>query len=418
MIPVFEDGTSRHDCNLCMDGNVKTVLSVDAKFSYKITNKLKGDIASWNLLPPERPIFDFYGSIPNSPNSQFHGKMTRGQGPCSNKSYRVEFQVQFQDGSLANNNEVKIVSKDQNDAGNVITEKSGSYVYLSKGPYAASTILEGIEIQTLFTVSDGAKQVILARGAGDCGVSGSVLDGAAKEPIPKATVKVSEYTAPVIETKSNDSGTYRFSLGQGAYKLVNEAENYITSEQYFTLKNDENKVLESMMMAGSDADRIMGGVYGIITDASTGLPIPDAKIEISHGWNTSGIPEALAADENTNDGGEYAYRKNTLFGVDFGLNAGNYTVNVSKEGHITSSFNITIVGGSDMEFNGFITPIGDDNVYRIVLRWGEEPEDLDSHIRGTAGESDEHVFFDRMNGEAAGLDVDDVTSYGPETIID
>jgi hypothetical protein len=49
---------------------------------------------------------------------------------------------------------------------------------------------------------------------------------------------------------------------------------------------------------------------------------------------------------------------------------------------------------------------------RIVLNWGATPEDLDSHIVYP----DNHIFFSNMTGTDAQLDVDDTTSYGPETI--
>ena len=49
---------------------------------------------------------------------------------------------------------------------------------------------------------------------------------------------------------------------------------------------------------------------------------------------------------------------------------------------------------------------------RIVLNWGASPEDLDSHIVYP----DNHVYFSEMVGTDAQLDVDDTTSYGPETI--
>lgn len=49
---------------------------------------------------------------------------------------------------------------------------------------------------------------------------------------------------------------------------------------------------------------------------------------------------------------------------------------------------------------------------RIVLNWGAEPEDLDSHIVYP----NNHVYFSNMTGTDALLDVDDTTSFGPETI--
>jgi uncharacterized protein YfaP (DUF2135 family) len=49
---------------------------------------------------------------------------------------------------------------------------------------------------------------------------------------------------------------------------------------------------------------------------------------------------------------------------------------------------------------------------RVVLNWGADPEDLDSHIVFP----DNHIYFSEMTGTDALLDVDDTTSYGPETI--
>ncbi|MBU3825852.1 MAG: tetratricopeptide repeat protein [Candidatus Oceanisphaera merdipullorum] len=49
---------------------------------------------------------------------------------------------------------------------------------------------------------------------------------------------------------------------------------------------------------------------------------------------------------------------------------------------------------------------------RIVLNWGANPEDLDSHIVYP----DNHIYYSNMSGTDAQLDVDDTTGYGPETI--
>lgn len=49
---------------------------------------------------------------------------------------------------------------------------------------------------------------------------------------------------------------------------------------------------------------------------------------------------------------------------------------------------------------------------RIVLNWGAEPLDLDSHTVYP----NNHVYFSSMSGADAQLDVDDTTSFGPETI--
>lgn len=49
---------------------------------------------------------------------------------------------------------------------------------------------------------------------------------------------------------------------------------------------------------------------------------------------------------------------------------------------------------------------------RIVLNWGKNPLDLDSHL----SYKNQHIYWDVKQGLAANLDVDDVDSYGPETV--
>ncbi|MDR2034318.1 MAG: hypothetical protein LBP89_06780 [Helicobacteraceae bacterium] len=49
---------------------------------------------------------------------------------------------------------------------------------------------------------------------------------------------------------------------------------------------------------------------------------------------------------------------------------------------------------------------------RIVLTWGATPSDLDSHLLY----ANKHIYFDKKGSGLAYLDVDDISSYGPETI--
>ena len=61
--------------------------------------------------------------------------------------------------------------------------------------------------------------------------------------------------------------------------------------------------------------------------------------------------------------------------------------------------------------------------FRIVLTWGETPRDLDSHLVGLDdANSVFHIAYynkverDTDGNVIASLDVDDVSSYGPETV--
>ena len=57
--------------------------------------------------------------------------------------------------------------------------------------------------------------------------------------------------------------------------------------------------------------------------------------------------------------------------------------------------------------------------FRAILTWGENPRDLDSHLTGPVDASDArwHVYYgNKQAGDMCGLDVDDTTSFGPETM--
>ena len=69
-----------------------------------------------------------------------------------------------------------------------------------------------------------------------------------------------------------------------------------------------------------------------------------------------------------------------------------------------------------------MTPTLSGNNYRIVLTWGANPRDLDSHVVGTLSNGNSfHTYYSHKsqydgNTEVCNLDVDDTSSYGPETI--
>jgi len=107
------------------------------------------------------------------------------------------------------------------------------------------------------------------------------------------------------------------------------------------------------------------------------------------------------------------------------LPSGNYNVTARGNGYIsTQTFVISLafrdLPNQDIVISPEFAP--GDSAIRIVLTWGELPSDLDSHLVGPTPDGNRfHVYFDDMNhyynsSLYANLDVDDVTSYGPETV--
>jgi hypothetical protein len=72
----------------------------------------------------------------------------------------------------------------------------------------------------------------------------------------------------------------------------------------------------------------------------------------------------------------------------------------------------TFINGSSAP----LIPISVQPSIRIVLTWGEQPTDLDSHLLTSAY----HIWYNNLTdsdgSEEASLDLDDITSYGPETV--
>lgn len=103
------------------------------------------------------------------------------------------------------------------------------------------------------------------------------------------------------------------------------------------------------------------------------------------------------------------------------LPSGYYTIEIVKDGYITSYMEIVSVPYIGVQSTA-ISPELKSDEYRIVLTWGERPWDLDSHLYVTKqGEELYHVCYWNMihfeDGEiVAQLDIDDTWSEGPETV--
>lgn len=135
-------------------------------------------------------------------------------------------------------------------------------------------------------------------------------------------------------------------------------------------------------------------------------PIEGLNIALMDGWNNK--TDDYVAQAVTGEDG-YAEFQN--------ISSGYYTVKYSGEGYITGYENCYIPD----EISISVSPKLEANQYRVVLRWGETPSDLDLHCVGKVGDESFEVYFGNMeyasnDGSRVELDVDDTSSYGPETI--
>lgn len=225
--------------------------------------------------------------------------------------------------------------------------------------------------------------------------------------------------ASVISTASDSFGAYEIILRGGMYNL------YVTGNGCMTKKIENvwiegNKaVLLDITLYPDSAEGEVNEVKGYIKDALTeGVGVPNATINVKEGGYWVGKIEDLVFEEGdiiqtvkTDQDGKYLLE----------LPSGYYTIEIEKDGYITSYkeiVSVPYIGNQNMS----ISPTLKSDEYRIVLTWGERPWDLDSHLYVTKqGEELYHVSYWNMvhyeDGEiVAQLDIDDTWSEGPETI--
>lgn len=414
-------GEEKHDCTLCLEGTMNWYAEVYADVTYEIIDDvLEGEIGKWYIVNvtgqfPSAP--DFYMSIINNDDSVFGGKFNFGWGECPNKVYRTRITVKDSHGNEISGTNVSVRKQNGN------TAKSGPSpftAYLYNGRYTASASIEGAEVSKTVVVSDEAQDIVLAPDSDDGSVYGMVVDSITGNPVSGATVIISRNGAKIATATSGSDGSYQVSLGDGIFSIETTKNGYIPFNEYVTISNAVTTYLQTTKLVPGDKNA-KGGFGGRIVDSVNGQPVEGVTLKLRKGWNNRSegeVIETLTTDAN----GEFLYEIKYLFGVPVKLEVGNYTLTATKNGYATVSHNIIVrpdlvTGGQDFS----MSPSLGDGKYRIVLRWGLNPCDLDSHLVGPApGGNRFHTWYnDKRYAEGgnlvADLDLDDITSYGPET---
>lgn len=220
-------------------------------------------------------------------------------------------------------------------------------------------------------------------------------------------------------TLTDVNGNYEFILREGMYTLNIYKTGYlpVVIKDVYVTPNETN-YMENTILTNWVLNSLFAKAEGSVINAINGEPIGEAEVKFRPGWNnkTGNYVSSIL-------GIEKKATTDTLgkFSVELGI--GNYTAEITKDGFITGYFNIVALNSITSEQVLVLTPVLSEQEYRIVLTWGESPTDLDSHlVAKTADEKLFHIFYanpEYMNSEneyIAKLDVDDVTSFGPETV--
>ena len=408
------DGPSKHACTVCIEGNCNWFVSVDAELTFCIIEDVldatpidlnlftfEGDVIFLPALPGE-----FYVSVVNSSESIFEGKLHFGGGECPNRTWRVTVKAEDENGNTLDK---RVTLYKQNNS--TISSGAAPHVdYLYDGIYRAAAVFDGHTVSKHFVINENAATVTLTPNSANGKLSGRVYDAAG------ATVQISMGDIVVASCYSDASGDYIITLPEGEYLVKISKSGYVTFTAYQIVRENDITYMESAMMVYGEK-QLMGGLSGYITDAVTGAPIEGVELTLRNAYNNDSegpVVERLTTDSN----GKFEYSGFQLRNIFIGLPIGNYTATATKSGYITSSFNLYVLPGQVVENqNATLTPEANDGDYRIVLTWGSTPSDLDSHyLAETTSGSTEHVYFSNKVTNSANLDVDDTSSYGPETV--
>lgn len=413
------DADSKHACSVCASGKARWFAKVDVKLTYKIVkNVLEGSAFDLNVLSVEGYVKTkgkipgaFYISIINNKNSMFGGKLKFGWGDCPNKKYRLIVKTVEK-----NKNEIPgIALTIVNNNGEVVkTGKSQLKAYLYNGVYKVSGTIGDKAVSSSFVINDDAKNITLSEDSQSMThITGRVRDADTKGWISGANVNFNKGEMTIGTATTNASGEFEADLPADSYEIVISKDSYVSVTTNETIVENETKYMGTIDLVPGDENG-KGGFSGYITDAITGNAVSNVKIQIRAGANSPDTNDILL-ELKTDSNGYYYYKPKEFFNIKRGLDSGMYTVTASKDGYITSSFNIVVKSDEDVDGqNGTISPVLKDKEYRIVLRWGSSPSDLDSHYNAIA--EDDHIYYSHKSGTTANLDVDDTSSYGPETI--
>lgn len=242
---------------------------------------------------------------------------------------------------------------------------------------------------------------------------GRVTDAITESPLEGVEVKVENGDDLVRSAVTDQQGLYEVSVPAGQnHVAIFEKTGYL-SETYenVQVEAESEKELEPVLQIDEDYDGA-GTVEGRIVDAVTGEAVSGVEINLREGINAT--EGEVVASTPTSSSGTYQISD---------LTAGNYTAEATASGYNTAYFTVTSIGGQTNSIpDASINPESQDSEYRIVLSWGETPEDLDSHLTYPRPDGDGrfHLYYatriSNPYSDYADLDRDDVTSFGPETI--
>lgn len=252
-------------------------------------------------------------------------------------------------------------------------------------------------------VSAGKTATVAITPSQAAAVQGTAIDPQTHAPLAGATVNayiqtdgvVPKRVALAVATATTDANGF-FSmpglLAGSTYYFEFVKDGFVLFTYFNIIPGVDIVVLETVNPIPVVWQAQTGTISGKVKNASTNAGLPNMTVTIRPGvGSTTGVTTATATTDST---GAYSFNN---------VAAGSYTAqvtgNIGSTPIITSYFTLYSFPGSSAVSNQDLpvtTPLSGTGAgqYRIVLNWGDNPSDLDSHLTGPTGTAERfHTYF-------------------------
>ena len=294
--------------------------------------------------------------------------------------------------------------------GRLVDPETGEPIANATITFTAATFNTLSEITSDVTNGDASADVTPGDGTASDVTPG---DATPEEGVPPTAGII--YGDGYYQVTTDENGYYEIpNFEPGVYSAEVSAPGCmdLTLNSIVVSSNSGSVTLPTFWLLSDDISGV-NTVAGTAKDAISGAGLGGATIKVRENWNNQS--GAVIGTTSTDAEGNYS--------ID--LPRGYYTFEFIKDGYTSVFVNVAGTNAVGVAVLNPTTSEVGSTEYRIVLTWGVIPSDLDSHIVGPVeGATDGscfHVFFaDKVYNEngvdVVTLDIDDVTSYGPETV--
>lgn len=247
-------------------------------------------------------------------------------------------------------------------------------------------------------------------------IQGYVYD---KDASGLSNVRVELYDADfknvLFRTATDSDGAYRIYVPfeEYAYNVSVATDGYDSCNIYCVEVNNEQIGVYQDSIYLFEA----GG-----TDTNISIALGDAFHYDSSGTEMLGLSGATVTIRkgiNNRTGSEVVFNgtADSSGNIKVVLKPGVYTLEVITPGYETMYYTIIANPMLDNRYEFYAAPELSEGEYAVVLTWGENPRDLDSHLFTTREGEGSHVWYGGLEDDFGNsLDVDVQESYGPETV--